>query len=72
MYIINYKVDQQGPFINYLEKDEFYQNIMRKNDNQLMKMLVTSLESNYKFTLTSYMKFYNIFVWQNATKEEQT
>lgn len=45
---------------------------MRKNDNQLMKMLVTSLESNYKFTLTSYMKFYNIFVWQNATKEEQT
>jgi hypothetical protein len=27
--------------------------------------------SNGNFTLTSYMKFYDIFVWQSADKKEQ-
>lgn len=38
---------------------------------ELVKMLIETLMDNGHFTLTSYIKFYNIFVWQNADKKEQ-
>lgn len=44
---------------------------MRKNDSELVRMLIETLMSNGSFTLTSFMRFYNIFVWQNADKKEQ-
>lgn len=58
-------------FINYLENDEFFQNIMRHDDQELVRMLIETLMANGSFTLTSYMRFYNIFVWQSADKREQ-
>jgi len=36
-----------------------------------MRMLVTALSNNGAFTLTSYMSFYCIFVWQSADRHEQ-
>jgi len=34
-------------------------------------MLITALANNGTFTLTSYMSFYSIFVWQSAGRHEQ-
>lgn len=34
-------------------------------------MLIDTLMATGTFTLTSYMRFYNIFVWQSADKKEQ-
>ena len=30
LYVINYRIDHQGSFLNYLQKYDFYLNIMRK------------------------------------------
>lgn len=69
--IFNYPLQEQVGFVNYLEQDEFFQNIMRKDDHELVRLLVETLMTNGSFTLTSYMRFYNIFVWQSADKKEQ-
>jgi len=37
----------------------------------LVRMLIDTLMASGSFTLTSYMRFYNIFVWQCADKREQ-
>ena len=34
-------------------------------------MLIEALKVNGNFTITSYIKFYDIFVWQTADKKEQ-
>lgn len=44
---------------------------MRKDDPELVRMLIETLMTNGSFTLTSFMHFYNIFVWQSADKKEQ-
>jgi hypothetical protein len=36
-----------------------------------MQILIEALSINNNFTLTSYTKFYDIFVWQNAERDEQ-
>jgi 5-carboxymethyl-2-hydroxymuconate isomerase len=69
--IFNYLLHQKVAFVNFLENDDFFQNIMRKDDPELIRMLIETLMDNGSFTLTSFMKFYNIFVWQNADKREQ-
>ena len=62
---------QKIPFVNYLQTDEFFQNIMRKDDGELVRILIETLMEGGSFTLTSYMRFYNIFVWQSADRREQ-
>lgn len=69
--IFNYPLHERLTFVNYLENDEFFQNIMRRDDAELVRMLIETLMANGSFTLTSYMRFYNIFVWQSADKREQ-
>ena len=44
---------------------------MRKDDSELVRILIETLMEGGSFTLTSYMKFYNIFVWQSADRREQ-
>jgi 5-carboxymethyl-2-hydroxymuconate isomerase len=44
---------------------------MRKEDSELVRMLIDTLMASGSFTLTSFMRFYNIFVWQCADKREQ-
>ena len=44
--------------------------MMRKKDEELMKLLIESLSIKSHFSLTSYIKFYDIFVWQQAPKIE--
>lgn len=36
-----------------------------------MMLLIESLKINGKFTINSYVTFYDIFVWQIAEKKEQ-
>ena len=62
---------QKISFVNYLQNDEFFQNIMRKDDGELVRILIETLMEGGSFTLTSYMRFYNIFVWQSADRREQ-
>lgn len=69
--IANFQKQQKLTFINFLEPDQFYQKIIRNKDEDLMRMLIVALESEAKFTLTSYMSFYSIFVWQSADRREQ-
>jgi hypothetical protein len=62
----------QGLVLNsVLVLDEYYLKIMRKEDEELMRMLEGALSIEGRFTLTSYISFYNIFVWQNASLDEQ-
>lgn len=62
----------QGLVLNsVLVLDEYYLKIMRKEDEELMRMLEGALSIEGRFTLTSYISFYNIFVWQNANLDEQ-
>lgn len=60
-------------FYNPLKHDKYYEKIMRKNDENLMKLLVTILSCppDNNFTFSSYIEFYSIFIWQQATKTEQ-
>lgn len=69
--IMNFPAQQKATFINYLEPDQCYQDIIRKNDLQLAQMLIEALTVNGRFTLDSFIKFYDIFVWQTADKREQ-
>ncbi len=69
--IMNFSVQQKVTFINFLEPDPCYQDIIRKNDPDLARLLIEALEINGRFTITSYVKFYDIFVWQTAEKKEQ-
>lgn len=41
--IMNFNLQKKATFINYLEDDQFYQNIIRKDDPDLMQMLIESL-----------------------------
>ena len=58
-------------FHNPLKKDPYFSKIIRKNDVDLTKILIKLLSHNGNFTFSSYLEFYNLFVWQQATKEEQ-
>ena len=71
MCIMNYPAQQKLTFINYLENDEYYKEIIRRNDEDLIHLLIEALKINEKFVLTSFINFYDIFVWQIASKKIQ-
>ena len=68
---MNFAAQAKATFINYLENDKYYQEIIRKGDQELTMLLIESLKINDKFTINSYVTFYDIFVWQIAEKKEQ-
>lgn len=71
MCIMNFPAQAKATFINYLENNKYYQQIIRKQDEELVMLLIESLKINDRFTINSYMNFYDIFVWQIAQKKQQ-
>ena len=43
---------------------------MKITDHQLMLLLIKALSINDHFTLTSYLTFYQIFVWEESPKKD--
>jgi len=58
-------------FSNPLDPDKYYKKIIRKNDDYLVELLITSLMVSGNFTFSSFIQFYELFVWQQATKKSQ-
>ena len=55
-------------FHNPLKNDKYFEKIIKKNDTDLIKILIRMLSNNGNFTFSSYLEFYNLFVWQQASK----
>ena len=53
------------------KEDVYFQKIIKTKDEELVKILIQSLSSLGTFTFSSYITFYDLFVWQQADKTSQ-
>ena len=67
--IMNFPAQSKATFINYLENDKYFQDIIRKYDEELVMLLIDSLKISERFTINSLVAFYDIFVLQIADKK---
>ena len=58
-------------FFNPLQDDKYYQKIIKQSDQELTKLLIETLSASGNFTFSAFIQFYEIFVWQQASKETQ-
>lgn len=68
LFIMNAPMQQQKYFFNPLDHDEYFGTIMKTFDKDLMKILIKALSEQGHFSLSSFSKFYDIFVWQSASR----
>ena len=61
------KIKNNNPLLH----DKYYHRIMRKNDQLLSNMLLDALSVSSNFTFTSYIQFYELFIWQQASEQTQ-
>jgi hypothetical protein len=45
---------------------------MKTHDKELMRIFISVLSEEGHFTLSSFSKFYDIFVWQTASRSDLT
>ena len=58
-------------FVNPLKDDEYFKKIIKSRDDELVRLLIDSLSSMNSFVFSSYLSFYELFVWQQADKNTQ-
>lgn len=58
-------------FVNPLQQDKYFRKIIRQKDTELVKLLIETLSFSSNFTFSSFILFYEIFIWQQATKQTQ-
>lgn len=56
---------------NPLQQDKYYQKIMRHHDPELAQYLISCLSVSGNFTFSSFITFYELFIWQQASKQTQ-
>lgn len=56
---------------NPLQEDKYYKKIMRHNDPELTSCMMSCLSVSGNFTFSSFIAFYELFIWQQASKQTQ-